>query len=622
MSQYVDSATINMLIDLTKIVLQHNLFEFDNKLFLQLLGFAMGSKMAPSMANIYMWWFEKKFLPNAPIKPLHWYRYIDDIFSIFVCSDEDLACFQKWINQVHPTIKLTMEQNVQGIPFLDTMVKIENDHLTTKPYTKPTDRKQYLLPSSCHPSHIIRSIPYSQCLRISRICTHDHDFEREVSNLKGYFLKRDYEESSVNDAIQRVTKARFSPLITHSTSNRPLHASAMVIPFHHSNPPFQKCINEIWSHQNPIIDKIGKPLVAFNRPRNLKDILVRSRFGPPTLPIPAEQHRPINRPITTYDKMQFKAPIQHVLFTCPHHELLQDEFNNLEEATNSLAYTNFNLAHSHCGKCNLIPVQATHQVSIKCNECRFRANISTTKRKKDIECQLLNTCTCTRDALLRHPPTHDQCGCNICKLVWQVESVRDHKGTTYRLLPFNCNKGNVIYIIHCSLCNSNYVGLTTNPIKQRMFNHLHNIKNWKNTSVAQHFMTAGHNIEDHFKVAIIDSSKVLIDLKLREGVWMHVLNTVSDGINLRDEMRRNMDYQSIIYAQHFKHSRTCLPYFTHRIQQITTLDLKPYKRNPLKPHINVNRKNGKTATGSKRGTMHTHAPRTSLFTFGFTSTAS
>ena len=38
--------------------------------------------------------------------------------------------------------------------FLDTNVSIEDGKFTTDLYRKPTDRCQYLLPSSCHPSHI------------------------------------------------------------------------------------------------------------------------------------------------------------------------------------------------------------------------------------------------------------------------------------------------------------------------------------------------------------------------------------------------------------------------------------------------------------------------------------
>ena len=37
-----------------------------------------------------------------------------------------------------------------AIPFLDTLCSIKNGKIDTDLYKKPTDRNQYLLPSSCH----------------------------------------------------------------------------------------------------------------------------------------------------------------------------------------------------------------------------------------------------------------------------------------------------------------------------------------------------------------------------------------------------------------------------------------------------------------------------------------
>jgi hypothetical protein len=36
-----------------------------------------------------------------------------------------------------------------------------------------TDKHQYLSPQSCHPNHCTKSIPYSQALRIKRICSNE-----------------------------------------------------------------------------------------------------------------------------------------------------------------------------------------------------------------------------------------------------------------------------------------------------------------------------------------------------------------------------------------------------------------------------------------------------------------
>jgi peptide-methionine (R)-S-oxide reductase len=148
-----------------------------------------------------MSWVEEKFLPQAPIQPTLWKRYLDDVFAVFQCTDEELENFTKWINNLHPTIKFTCDSNNQGIPFLDTFVTIRGNKLITRPHTKATDTKQYLLPSSCHPQHIIKSIPYSQALRIKRICTDQDTLEKELLNLRGFFINRQYPEEMVDKSI-------------------------------------------------------------------------------------------------------------------------------------------------------------------------------------------------------------------------------------------------------------------------------------------------------------------------------------------------------------------------------------------------------------------------------------
>jgi hypothetical protein len=39
----------------------------------------MGTKMAPSYANIFMGKFEKQLFESAIERPLSWYRFIDDV---------------------------------------------------------------------------------------------------------------------------------------------------------------------------------------------------------------------------------------------------------------------------------------------------------------------------------------------------------------------------------------------------------------------------------------------------------------------------------------------------------------------------------------------------------------
>ena len=69
---------------------------------------------------------------------------------------------------------------------------------------KPTDSHSYLLHSSSHPSHVKNSIPFSQFLRLRRLCSDDSDFSNKSEEMCHFFKNRGYPDSVVNTAQQRV----------------------------------------------------------------------------------------------------------------------------------------------------------------------------------------------------------------------------------------------------------------------------------------------------------------------------------------------------------------------------------------------------------------------------------
>jgi hypothetical protein len=103
------SSGLENLRSLFTFVLQHSNFTFNGEHFLQINGTAMGTKMAPSYANIFMGKLEKLIIQSAPHKPLSWFRFIDDVDMKWTESEENLNRFFDHANNVHPTIKFTHE---------------------------------------------------------------------------------------------------------------------------------------------------------------------------------------------------------------------------------------------------------------------------------------------------------------------------------------------------------------------------------------------------------------------------------------------------------------------------------------------------------------------------------
>ena len=133
----------------------------------------MGTKMAPSYANIFMGKHEILIMQSAPYKPVSWFRFIDDVDMKWTESEENLNRFFDHVNKLHPTIKFTHETSRNNISCLDTYTTCKNGIMSTDIYNKLADKHQYLSPQSCHPKHCTESIPYSQALRIKRICSNE-----------------------------------------------------------------------------------------------------------------------------------------------------------------------------------------------------------------------------------------------------------------------------------------------------------------------------------------------------------------------------------------------------------------------------------------------------------------
>jgi len=89
---------------------------------LQIHGTAMGTKMAAAFANLFMAEIETKLLNESRIKPKVWKRYIDDVFSLWDATRQDIVLFIEQANTFHPTIKFTAEISEKDITFLDTVV--------------------------------------------------------------------------------------------------------------------------------------------------------------------------------------------------------------------------------------------------------------------------------------------------------------------------------------------------------------------------------------------------------------------------------------------------------------------------------------------------------------------
>ena len=87
------TVSTDSLIELTECVLKNNIFEHNTSFYKQLRGTAIGTKMAPPYAILFMGDLEEKILKDCDKKSLTWWRYIDDIFMLWQHGEKELKTF-------------------------------------------------------------------------------------------------------------------------------------------------------------------------------------------------------------------------------------------------------------------------------------------------------------------------------------------------------------------------------------------------------------------------------------------------------------------------------------------------------------------------------------------------
>ena len=304
---------------LLEIILQYSVFEFNEKKYQQKVGTSMGTKPAPSYANIFLankidrqfWKIAEKYMENGQIPLKFMRRFLDDIFMIFIGTVRQLHLFFEELNQVHPTMKFTMTHTtpklnqirapecdcpqIEAIPFLDTLCQIKEGKICTDLYRKPTDRNQYLLPSSCHNLKVTSSIPFSLGMRINRVCSETENRDLRLQEMKEMLLERDYTPGIIDAAISR-TKAisrdqALKLVLRQPTQQRP----TFVVSYDPRLPSIPSVTKKHWRSmvtQDKYLERVfpEPPLIAFKRQKNLRETLIRAKVAPP----PTREKRKIN----------------------------------------------------------------------------------------------------------------------------------------------------------------------------------------------------------------------------------------------------------------------------------------------------------------------------------------
>ena len=187
-------------------------FIFNSKFYNQIDGVAIGSPLAPVLANIFMGFYESKWLNEYNLnKPKFYLRYVDDTVAAFG-KEQDSLNFLNFLNKRHPNFKFTIEkQTNHSIAFLDVFISgINNQNLTLQTYHKSTYTVLLLNFKSFTPFSY--KISLIKCLidRSFKICNNWNSFNSNIENIKSNLIKNAYLPSLIDKVIKKYLDYKFS----------------------------------------------------------------------------------------------------------------------------------------------------------------------------------------------------------------------------------------------------------------------------------------------------------------------------------------------------------------------------------------------------------------------------
>ena len=271
---------------LLEICLYNNEFEFNQNYYKQVIGVAMGSRESPECSDLRKFDLLKDIYAkyNYVNKILLHKVYRDDGFIIFKGSIQEITEFFEIANKEHKLLKFTFDISENEVPFLDLLISKgkhfqTNNKLDTCVYFKPTECFQYLDTDSDHPRNCFKGLIRGETIRYLRNTNDVHVLQKLIIDFKHRLKDRGYKEDSINAEIHKaLSMTRKDILELKITDNKSTNVPlCFVTTFNKNLPNLRTVLLKHWNmvENNNTCKRIfqSKPIVAYKRSKNLKEIL-------------------------------------------------------------------------------------------------------------------------------------------------------------------------------------------------------------------------------------------------------------------------------------------------------------------------------------------------------------
>jgi len=213
---------------------------------------------------------------------------MDDVLVIW-SQKRYTFTWEKFLSAIHriPNIKWTVNQIIQNgeTPFLDINIIKSDDYIYTKSFEKSLNLYLYTIKKSAHPPGIFKGIIIGLIKKLYTLNSNFKDFKYFVNLLYIRLRKRGYSPFFL-DKIFKDTWLQLNEKFNSSFSTTSQSPTSLVnkkrplvfkIRYDPSGPPNKLIRNLICAEDLEDILST-RVVIAYKRPRNLKDILFKNNF--------------------------------------------------------------------------------------------------------------------------------------------------------------------------------------------------------------------------------------------------------------------------------------------------------------------------------------------------------
>ena len=270
----VEETFLRITIAAIELVLKLNFFEFNGRTYHQKRGLAMGTPLAPPVANLFLASLEARMMRGVP-PPVLYVRFLDDILVVQNLSETGPeGLLWDGLHAMHPDIRLTRESSPCAVDFLDLQIYREGKRLLHRVHQKALNKYLYISPRSCHPRHVIEGFVRTELIRYARNSSTELDFVRICHAFSNRLRERGFHPAflkhlfaSVDFQHYAVRRAREAPMVFKA-----LYVGRI------ANSALSRTIKE-WYDATPADFKtvIPKPVMCHLNGQNIYKKLVRAK---------------------------------------------------------------------------------------------------------------------------------------------------------------------------------------------------------------------------------------------------------------------------------------------------------------------------------------------------------